>query len=859
LKEEPLQIIEEYLMLVRSHMSPSTAEDVIDELRDYIVDAAAELGEGAVTVKSAKRAVARMGAPSEVAREYAASLVAEEKLREAGGAAADGPESFREGEALTEVGGGMTLLPVETGEATPVEPTTYVLASVRVLLVLGVLSLVVSMTIVGAVFVLWELLGATAILSLRLAQLYWRRDSLLQASYHNRVKRLLSVPRKLDPFVSRRMIVLDFCLTLGFATVLSGGFLLGGLERFSAGVACSLLFGRIAVQLLRVERPALRPQAIMRIQLSLQIATAMILNVTAELSIFYYYWYAFGYSLTPFLSIAVVILATYMITVSTMQVDFLWGGLASREFLTKKREPSHHEGATALGPSPRIVSKRATEPAEITIARPALRPSSVLFSWLFWMFYSLALLPIGLAVIVGMAVWTPERTMLVWEILSYTCVSVLLVIWLIVVYLGVRWAFARRRRSSAAVGVRSRPEAIVDSIATTFLIALALSTLFSWPFQYHLWNLAQSPATLLRTGLLLVVSLLLVTGLVVRLCSDIRTAVTGDSSFRSFMLRASCILILTAIGGFMSDGVLSDPYSLPPSYFTVSLYSAFPAAFLGLQAVTSKAKFLRVSSSKRSASKALTVPSDDRQGVDSCIATLRVLKRKTLLLALLWPLVSFVVTLFVVDAVVLGYYPTWHTAILVSFIYTVFVAALSMIYFGARRAMIYAGEADTVIGGRRRGEAALDLVGIVCFLAALGWGYYSMRLYDSLYSSPFAIDTGLALSFEMIFWAAFVVGILMRAAADVAFIASRRRVIPRTVFLISGVLLLGGIAFIIPLHMAILDLGWTAFWLAIAALLNLQVVTSLAALDELSLQQTPTLRRETQNDGYPAGMVIPTN
>lgn len=76
--ENGLRIIEQYLGFVRSKLPEIIADDVIEELRVYLQEAALEIGEGEMTEKSAKKAVARFGAPSEVAREYRESIGCED-------------------------------------------------------------------------------------------------------------------------------------------------------------------------------------------------------------------------------------------------------------------------------------------------------------------------------------------------------------------------------------------------------------------------------------------------------------------------------------------------------------------------------------------------------------------------------------------------------------------------------------------------------------------------------------------------------------------------------------------------------------------------------------------------------------
>ncbi|MHA1943970.1 MAG: HAAS signaling domain-containing protein, partial [Candidatus Thorarchaeota archaeon] len=75
--DNPEIVIEEYLALVNEHLPESIAEDVINELRSYMIETASETGGGAITHQSAKKVVAKFGAPSEVAREYKYSMLPE--------------------------------------------------------------------------------------------------------------------------------------------------------------------------------------------------------------------------------------------------------------------------------------------------------------------------------------------------------------------------------------------------------------------------------------------------------------------------------------------------------------------------------------------------------------------------------------------------------------------------------------------------------------------------------------------------------------------------------------------------------------------------------------------------------------
>ncbi len=76
--DEPVHIIDEYLVLIREKLPESIADDVITELETYMLETARDLGDNnEITLESAKRVVAQFGAPGEVADEYRYSMFPE--------------------------------------------------------------------------------------------------------------------------------------------------------------------------------------------------------------------------------------------------------------------------------------------------------------------------------------------------------------------------------------------------------------------------------------------------------------------------------------------------------------------------------------------------------------------------------------------------------------------------------------------------------------------------------------------------------------------------------------------------------------------------------------------------------------
>ncbi len=78
MSDDRSSIINEYLELIREKLPESIADDVITELKTYMLETARDLGENnEITLESAKRVVAQFGAPGEVADEYRYSMLPE--------------------------------------------------------------------------------------------------------------------------------------------------------------------------------------------------------------------------------------------------------------------------------------------------------------------------------------------------------------------------------------------------------------------------------------------------------------------------------------------------------------------------------------------------------------------------------------------------------------------------------------------------------------------------------------------------------------------------------------------------------------------------------------------------------------
>ncbi len=205
--EKALGIIEDYLQLVRKHLPNSIAEDILDELRDYMVEAATEEGGGTLSPESAKRTVARFGAPSEVAEEYRDSMLI------------DGHDA-----SLTIVEGGVPSAeaapPLEEGYGKPVSIKR---GCVHLFFVL--MFWVVPTSFASGIFSIFllpfQIAGLLVIVLVRGIYLRIRGLSISKATYSSwpRKQKFLTLPFGMLPKSGKFLLYLDFIITISLSIV----------------------------------------------------------------------------------------------------------------------------------------------------------------------------------------------------------------------------------------------------------------------------------------------------------------------------------------------------------------------------------------------------------------------------------------------------------------------------------------------------------------------------------------------------------------------------------------------------------------------------------------------------------------
>jgi hypothetical protein len=204
MKDTALGIIEDYLQLVRRHLPVSIAEDILDELRDYMVEAATEEGGGTLSPESAKRTVSRFGAPSEVAEEYRESMLLEDHDAS--------PELVDGGARSSEL-----APPAEEGYGKPVSLIRGLFHLALVLMIWAVpTSLAAGIPMV--LLLPFQALAFTVFIILRGLYLKIGGRKLSKASYSTwpRLQRLFTLPFGILPRGRKWMLFIDFLVTFFF-------------------------------------------------------------------------------------------------------------------------------------------------------------------------------------------------------------------------------------------------------------------------------------------------------------------------------------------------------------------------------------------------------------------------------------------------------------------------------------------------------------------------------------------------------------------------------------------------------------------------------------------------------------------
>jgi hypothetical protein len=304
--EAALNIIENYLSLVRKYLPDSIANDIIDEIRDYIIEAAEEEGGGALTEESAKRTVARFGAPSEVAAEYKASMLTDDDTIEI--------EDIREERSSTRVPSAPPRIKRPTSTGRPVSQLTAFLHFVAVASIWAVITSIPALTFAAVLIPTYVVISIGFGFSVMLYN-KTNKNTSIERSFPDWpfIQRIASFPDGFLPVQNREAIQIEAILTAGAIVLLM----------LAPGwwLVIPLLVARYWVIDKRMK--GIDPAQFVRIDAVLEVCTLLALNLGFGFLVFqsyYHYYYSVGWMFSP----VAIILGAYVLVRLTAATPELW-------------------------------------------------------------------------------------------------------------------------------------------------------------------------------------------------------------------------------------------------------------------------------------------------------------------------------------------------------------------------------------------------------------------------------------------------------------------------------------------------------------------------------------------------------
>ncbi len=449
MSDDPLVTIEAYLSHVREHLPASMADEVIAELRGYMIEMAEDLGDGAVTNVSAKKVVARFGAPSEVAREYALST-------------SDLTES------IIAVHRDQQQLAADMQQQRELSPASYV-ATFFKFMVITVLWLVISWTVITPFAYWWtstasiiapalQLGVLTTVFAVILLASKMRGVKLRNAMFSNwsSLQKLVTFPENLSVEVYGNTVLVDIGVSISavFAFVVVSGYSFPFFAIFFSAPTILLLILHLAYAVRRFGNTD--PISFIRREFVVNIALLLLLNVVIA-------WgtYPWGASvMNPFLVLYSFGYSTLILYQIAIRAQDLW-------WESEKIPDESSTEAPSLSPDEK---ENVLSEIKWTSLRTIGGISTTFIGIMLGGFSILILANSG----IPSSFWYTNWEFIVIMVSFFGVASVTLAS----VYFAARYFLVRSGRRTEVLGKRTRVEAAVDLIITGagfFLVAL------SWP------------------------------------------------------------------------------------------------------------------------------------------------------------------------------------------------------------------------------------------------------------------------------------------------------------------------------------------------------------------------------------------
>lgn len=334
-------IIEEYLMLVREKLPEAIAEDVISELRLYMNEAATDLGDGTITVQSAKKVVAQFGAPGEVAAEYIQSMLPESLEQEV--VSPDVIKEVQQSSQLIEP----SLTPMDRNEPTVSHFSFFLIATFQTwlwIIIASVLTLLIGPIgiPIWTIFIpISQAAIVTTVLVVHTLNLQRNKTILWRRAYRewSALQNFVTLPENAIPDlginVRRLDVVLSFLgLLLYLSTILRGSY--PWFIILCATPICILFGGRMYYRITSFSENK-DPIRNSRKQFAINLALLVLLNSTAfwmfNFPFYYYNWFN---QIAPLLFIYMICMGSILVIDIVTGTQNLWWKIHDTESANAK-------------------------------------------------------------------------------------------------------------------------------------------------------------------------------------------------------------------------------------------------------------------------------------------------------------------------------------------------------------------------------------------------------------------------------------------------------------------------------------------------------------------------------------------
>lgn len=590
--DEAETIIEEYLALVREKLPEDIAEDVINELRSYMLETAKDQGNGEISIQTAKKVVAQFGAPGEVADEYKYSMMPEtipEEVKEIQKEAIEKPRIEMPQQETIELIDRPRLTPITGGDPT-VSYASFFVSTTILAWIWMVLSCLLGIAIGPLWYPIWlvffpiaeaiiitiVLLFLTIVSSQKKNKL-WRRAYNEWSGFHN----IVTLPENAIPESSNILVTLDVLVMFIGLLIFVPTTIFNGHPFFTIfnGAPISILIAlRIYYQIGTITTKE-DPLKSARKEFVVNFALLTVLNAS-------FYWI---FNLGPWVSMTLwsmsPIICVFNILYGSVVLFSVLTGAQNLWFETQQSGIHHETKKDELLPK---------EKKELLRMIPKTAEKSLIKTVLWLLLYNIPVLYLSMNISAPFVFYQVETRF------AFFAIEALLVVLVTLLYFGYRYFMINSMNSKMVTGQRTRGEAIIDLLASiiillgvVFFLQIYVSHLILFGYTYYVIELGEQIAyqlAVMETAPIL----LFIVGLSLRTWGNILEFKTKWKIKAAQRLRESGILLLVGLSIIVASEYFR--FLLLGGYMVFEILAIPIAIFLILQIETSS---LRLSGIKK--------------------------------------------------------------------------------------------------------------------------------------------------------------------------------------------------------------------------------------------------------------------